>query len=67
MIEYGGKEIENIRAIAGGKERDVQTVYAVIKGVAVVVYEAIAGCFGLGYWRGDRPWKGAEGWRGNVK
>lgn len=55
MIYKNGKEVTAMY-IAG------YTVNAVYKG-AKLVWEAINSCFGAGYWRGDKPWIGSDGWK----
>ncbi len=30
---------------------------------AVKLWEAVSSCFGSGWWRGDKPWKGADSWK----
>lgn len=59
MIYKDGKELA---ARYFGKK----AIAAVYHGVHLV-WEAISSCFGAGYWDGERPWSGTDGWKGNTK
>ena len=52
MISIHGKEIT---AVYVGK-RALSAVYV----GARLVWSAISSCFGIGYWKGDEPWNGAD-------
>ena len=43
---------------------DTQEVWKNVGGVWRMVWTAIRSCFGAGFWRGDRPWIGADAWKG---
>lgn len=60
-------EAEYIYTVIGSVQHEIQVGYKILSGAAKVVFEAIASCFGLGYWRGTKPWIGKEGWRGDIK
>ncbi len=30
---------------------------------AVKIWEAVSSCFGSGFWRGDKVWKGTDSWK----
>lgn len=55
MIFVGGKQVGLL--YIGGK-----AVSAMWRG-AVKIYEAVSSCFGSGYWRSDKPWKGTDAWK----
>ena len=55
MIIINEKEIT---AINLGKK----AVNAVYKG-AVLIWQAIRSCFGLGYWDDDKPWLDEDAWQ----
>ena len=54
MIYKNGKEITTLSFGA----RAIQAVYC----GARLVWEAIASCFGAGYWDNDKPWSNDDGW-----
>jgi hypothetical protein len=39
-----------------------RAVRALYRG-AVKVWEAVSSCFGSGWWRGDKPWRGGDVWK----
>lgn len=39
-----------------------QAVRTLYRG-AVKVWEAVSSCFGSGWWRGEKPWKGTDSWK----
>jgi len=55
MIVINNKEVSAIRL----GEKVVSAVY---KG-AVLVWQAIRSCFGMGYWDDDQPWKDDDAWK----
>lgn len=44
--------------------KSAQEVWNYVNGVWRMVYQAIRSCFGAGFWRGDKPWIGSDGWKG---
>lgn len=53
---YRGKD-KIARLYVGG-----QAVRILYRG-AVKIWEAVSSCFGAGWWRGDKPWKGSDSWK----
>jgi hypothetical protein len=56
MILFNGKIVGSM--MSGGKMQSI-LVYS-----GKVVWQAVRSCFGAGYWRGDKPWIGSDGWKG---
>lgn len=58
MLLFNSKNIETLYL---GK----QVIQEIRKG-ATIVWEAIKGCFGSGFWKNTKGWINKEGWR-NIK
>lgn len=49
--------------------KQVGLLYIGSKAVAMLyrgslkIWEAVSSCFGSGYWRSDKPWKGGDAWK----
>lgn len=49
--------------------KQVGLLYIGSKAVAMLyrggkkIWEAVSSCFGSGYWRSDKPWKGTDTWK----
>lgn len=56
-ITRGGK---TLTARYYGRKK-ILVVYRGLK----TVWQAIASCFGAGFWRNGHPWKNEEGWKNN--
>ena len=39
------------------------TIYKVVGGVAIAIWEAIRSCFSKGFWVNSLPWGNGDGWR----
>lgn len=48
----------------GNKSYIVVAIQDIRKG-ATIIWEAIKGCFGSGFWRNTKGWINTEGWRNN--
>lgn len=57
------REITEITYTKEGTKKPVTAIYKIINGVAVTVWEFIKSCFGKGFWVGDQPWSGTDGWK----
>ena len=57
MIKSSNKNIDFVNA---GKSA-IKKIY---KG-AILLWEAIAGCFTKGYWLNDKQWTNDRGWKNN--
>ena len=58
MLLFDSKNIETLYL---GK----QVIQEIRKG-AIIIWEAIKGCFGSGFWKNNKGWINKEGWR-NIK
>ena len=58
MIKFNFKNIETLYY---GK-----LVIQDIRKGAQIIWEAIKGCFGSGFWKNEKGWMNTEGWR-NIK
>lgn len=56
MIHAEGKSVESMML----EGRMVSSIMADGK----IIWQAIRSCFGSGYWRGNKPWIGKDGWKG---
>lgn len=54
-------DFKNIESLYLGK----QVIQEIRKGTTVI-WEAIKGCFGSGFWKNNKGWINKEGWR-NIK
>ena len=54
-------DFKNIETSYLGK----QVIQEIRKG-AIIIWEAIKGCFGSGFWKNMKGWINKEGWR-NIK
>lgn len=54
-------DFKNIESLYLGK----QVIQEIRKG-AIIIWEAIKGCFGSGFWKNNKGWINKEGWR-NIK
>lgn len=52
---------KNIETLYLGK----QVIQEIRKGT-IIIWEAIKGCFGSGFWKNNKGWINKEGWR-NIK
>lgn len=57
MIIHNEKEISSI--FHKGK-----TISEIRKGL-ILIWQAVTSCFGIGFWRNDRPWANDETWKNN--
>ena len=54
-------DFKNIESLYLGK----QVIQEIRKGI-IIIWEAIKGCFGSGFWKNNKGWINKEGWR-NIK
>ena len=54
-------DFKNIESLYLGK----QVIQEIRKGT-IIIWEAIKGCFGSGFWKNNKGWINKEGWR-NIK
>lgn len=66
MIWINGKQVAAMWILADGVSK--KAVSAMWLG-GVKIWEAVSSwcCFSAGAWHRDRPWKGADPWRGKPK
>jgi len=64
MIKVGNKKAG--RFFIGettNKARSIGSLYKGAADSAIKIWEVVSSCFGSGWWRGDRPWKGTDSWK----
>lgn len=65
MILHKLKTIEAIYTKIMTEEGPIVVAIQEIRKGAQLVWEAIKGCFGNGFWRNTKGWINTEGWRNN--
>ena len=63
MILYKLKDIEAIYTKIVTENGPIMVPIQVIRKGATIVWEAIKGCFGKGFWRNTSGWINYEGWK----
>ena len=67
---YKNKEehdVEKVHTVKGGIDKEIMIAYKIINGVAIVIFEGILSCFGIGFWRNYKGWINKESWRNITK
>jgi hypothetical protein len=67
MVNSNSNEIQTIKVIIDGVEKEILEVYKIVNSQTIILFEAISSCFGLGFWRNEKGWLNKEGWRNNKK
>ena len=65
MILHKLKTIEAIYTKITTEEGPVVVAIQDIRKEATIIWEAVKGCFGNGFWRNAKGWINTEGWRNN--